>query len=881
MKSARDNPSGAGHRVWWPRLKPGRTAAVLTALLALQLVPNAGFLPWGGVWMRLQVMDLPFAEGRAKEAVEIFSLQRIRAQVDRQYPNLPEASKRLAVSQAWAQLRTRDSAALERLTRRVAQRLRSEFQYEEHGRRYVYMPGVDSYLYVRQAQDVLSHGDVCDERRAGRCIDDHRLAPNGREQSTTVLPYALALVHRAARVVEPGIPLMQSAGYFPLVFVLLSVIPAFFIGRRMAGDVGGFFAGTLIAIHEAFLSRTKWGYPDTDALNIFVPLMSAWLFLEAFDARRHWARASLAAGAGLLIGLFALTWDGWWYILDFLGATGVLALLALGVQHRRRLVRRQLPPEVRSAVETLVVFVAASAVAVSVALDPGAFLHAPVSPLKEVFALGAAVEPSLWPNVLATVAELQRASFGDIVEGFGPVPLVVALLGLALSTLSRRAHGRRDVKEALLLGLWMTAAVVVTSRGVRFAMFVLPPFALGIGAAFGIAWSWLVHWAGTRLRVAKALLGPALLVLLGLALVLAKVPQHAYDNARANTYSVNDAWWRSLTTIREHSRPDAIVTSWWDYGHQITFFADRRVTFDPSSQQSPRAYWVGRLLVTGDEELSVGILRMLDCGGELAFDKVDRVTRDTVVSVAVLNRILRLRRAAAWEALLASGFSKAQAEEVLGLTHCNPPQAFLVVSDDLVRTAPVWAHFGSWDFVRAALWVELRNLAPQSAVGEMVRRFGVSPVHARRLYEEARALPDARAADAWIAPKPQFFGGPAACVTRERLVLCANGALLDLRTLGASFGLVRPEVVVRVNSGKLARRFQNGGDPRLAVVFVAERDRYRALAASPALASSMFTRLSFTDGRGLTHYELFRSERAVGGGFVRVYAVDWAGRGRG
>src|SRR3989338_11276531 len=81
---------------------------------------------------------------------------------------------------------------------------------------------------------------------------------------------------------------------------------------------------------------------------------------------------------------------------------------------------------------------------------------------------------------------------------------------------------------------------------------------------------------------------------------------------------INDAWHNSLISIRDNSNKTAIITSWWDFGHHFKALAERPVTFDGTTQGSPQAHWVGQILRTDDEELAVGILRMLDCGGNNA-----------------------------------------------------------------------------------------------------------------------------------------------------------------------------------------------------------------------------------------------------------------------
>jgi len=73
----------------------------------------------------------------------------------------------------------------------------------------------------------------------------------------------------------------------------------------------------------------------------------------------------------------------------------------------------------------------------------------------------------------------------------------------------------------------------------------------------------------------------------------------------------NDGWKEGLDWIKTNAPKNAVITCWWDNGHIYTYEARRMVTFDGGSQNTPRAYWVGRAFATSNENLSIGIIRML------------------------------------------------------------------------------------------------------------------------------------------------------------------------------------------------------------------------------------------------------------------------------
>ena len=67
---------------------------MLLLIIVLQLVPNGGYLPWGGIWMRMQTQNLPQLDDNAEQAVyQQYKLQ-ITQQINQQYPHLPDSNKK-------------------------------------------------------------------------------------------------------------------------------------------------------------------------------------------------------------------------------------------------------------------------------------------------------------------------------------------------------------------------------------------------------------------------------------------------------------------------------------------------------------------------------------------------------------------------------------------------------------------------------------------------------------------------------------------------------------------------------------------------------------------------------------------------------------------
>ena len=137
--------------------------------------------------------------------------------------------------------------------------------------------------------------------------------------------YATAGLHRAITWVRPHFPLEATAQLLPLVVAVLGVVPAFFLGRRLAGTLGGLVAAATIALHPPTLERSLGG--DNDVWNLVLPLYLVWAATGTFSGP-WWRRALFAVLAGAVAGLHATIWKGW--ILGYVVVlTGLLAYLAI------------------------------------------------------------------------------------------------------------------------------------------------------------------------------------------------------------------------------------------------------------------------------------------------------------------------------------------------------------------------------------------------------------------------------------------------------------------------------------------------------------------------------------------------------------------------
>ncbi|MBW3019432.1 FKBP-type peptidyl-prolyl cis-trans isomerase [Candidatus Woesearchaeota archaeon] len=952
----------------------GKHALLITLILAigLQFVPNGeGTFPWGGIYMRMQAQDLPIADQWAEQSILQGIKSQVTSSVNQEYPNLPDANKKTLVDEKVAEFKKDAAKEIATQTKTTSEQIKDHFMYEENGKKFVYMPDIDTYYYLRGARNLLEKGHTYDELKNGIPWDNHVIAPLGRETSASLAPsYMYVYIFKVFKIFSPSINLMDAANYFPIIFMLLALFPAFFLGRKLAGNLGGFFSVTMVAILPAIMARTPWGHADTDAYNIFFPLLITWLVVEMVYAK-GWKNKSIFCGlAALSMGLYSIFWGTWQFIFYFnicaliaLGgatyANSVLsnkwklalaclviigifcsfgnnmlwpaifylaAVLVLVAATVKALLAKKLGSafsKVKPTLYQILALVVATVIAIFIFHGRKAFNVISITILKatSIQTLKQAAHSSLWPNVYTTVAELNPGSFNTIIGSLGgKVFFFLALLGvfllitqnskrkfwygaaflvwffitistqsvaifiaglalLGLSLIFEKTDYAKVFGGVLML-IWFGGTVYASLKGIRFTLLAGPAFAIAFASAIGLITSKLSNWADKQIHINKIISTTLIIALVGLMLmnpVSGKgLVKESYIRATSDVPLVNDAWWNVLTKIKEDSPPNAIINSWWDFGHHFKYIADRAVTFDGGSQNSPMAHWIGRTLQTDNEKEAVGILRMLDCGSNTAYEKILNETGDIHESISIIKQIILLDKSNASKVLSGKGLNP---DEILPLTHCDPPEDYFIVSADMTGKAGVWSHFGLWDFDKADIWKNYRKMPKETAVEKMTEKFGYSENKAEDLYDEVQALGSEKEANSWISPWPSFQGNPAACKAAKGQLIC-NNIYINASTLKADIVLPQGRGVaysVAVPTGDGFKEIvQEKFSAKVSVLLVPrEGGKYQAILVDPLLAKSMYTRLFYLDGHSTTCFEKFTNAQQIVSGPIFVWKVDW------
>jgi dolichyl-phosphooligosaccharide-protein glycotransferase len=768
--------------------------------------------------------------------------------------------------------------------------------------------------------------------------------------------------------------LYKSFNLTSAIIAMLVVIPAFFIGKMFGGNLTGLMSGLVMALHPAYISRSVAGYVSTDGYNVLFPLLIIWMVFLAFKSKETWKQITFASFAGLFVGIFSRTWSAWFFIaiIAIVSAVGYLAFVLL----KEYIQNKKISRNVKGPSIIIGAMLVSITVFVSYFTSFKSLISLPLLLIGSGGGAGLGIQNAiggngLWPNVLTTVAELARPSTMQIVAQLGGSTIfIIAMMGIILSLLPVKNWNKYEygiffgglvfaylatttlpmdlaINNGIDYSITFTALILLpilagfvnllfskhevnlvfavftsvlfvttlftTTQGVRFTLLVVPAIALALAIALGRVISYMKQSFSKRnwnLDIGY------IAVILIAAFVFLPVAQAGINTGHQRVPGISDAWYDSLTEIKETTTQDTILTSWWDFGHWFKTLADRRVTFDGTSQSTPMAHWVGKALMTSNEDESVGILRMLACGSYTGFDTLGTKLYDkTLVSELSskefletynhMSNVVLIERQEALNYYLNLGISESDALEILELTHCAAPPVIFITSNDMVGKSPVWGHFGLWNFEKAYVArVARRQGNVQAVVEDIASTLNTNSERAQTLYFDARQLVGERAVSNFISPRPSYLTQtPLTCVDEANRVICQTnigvgqsqgftnvitGITIDKQNTSNSRLIVTVvesatnEVVTRTNvepagviiSGNRTQMANPAIDLDVVIEYI--NGVPNALIASESLADSMFTRLYFWDGIGTERFEKFSEyQNSFAGHRVKNWKVVW------
>jgi dolichyl-phosphooligosaccharide-protein glycotransferase len=865
---------------------------------------------------RMYPANLPVTDEWATNTIHSNIKSEISNQVSKENPNLPDTYKEKIINERFDTFIKENKDQLKPQIEQLSSQFKQQYQTDDGD---TYLLAIDPYLWYRYGLNYLECGESgCYEKPDGT-LGTLRDGRNYQSDPMSGEAYLGVFIYKVMNIFGEH-SLMKAFYFIPIIFIILSIIPAFFIAKKVGGNVAGLVAGLIIGLNTSLLSRTMGGFADNDGAIIMFPLLIMWFLIEFIDSDTMLKKTIFATCGALSFYLMTFIWRTEHVfavivcsVIMYLGLLGLIELYKTR-QFKETLkitLKRSLQPfiyvivcfltlsllfdklyimklielyKTRQFKETLkitlkslqpFIYVIVCFLTLSLLFDKLYIMNI-INNILSFVRFHDVATTSAWPNVLVTVAELNVQTYSTLITSLGGMLWVVfAVVGLILTFIKKK-----NLMLASVLFVWTIASVFSYSRGIRFNILVVPTFAIYVGICLGLFYKectvWVYEHINLNYNLSKVIFSVIIIFILILPVSQGNNMFSAAKGVGTGYIpSYNYAWDDTLNRIKFDADDGyGYITTWWDFGH---WFVAKgiRVTFD-GGNQGRRIHWVGKSLITNDEHLSVSILRMLNCGQEKSFTLLENYfDNDTLKAVTLTYETIVEDKDTARAILMDKNIPVGIIDEYLLYTHCDDlfPHYF-ITSEDMVGKAPVWGHFGSWNFTKATMWQSVKGLNQNDGVNILINRFGLKDNEATGVYYEIQRT----SADRWVSPWPAYQTGKLPCTESEDLIKCQN---VEIDKYNATTYLYTQQGKELVKS----LSFINQDNEFVVLEFDDYTIGYSVLLlpdtniiiVDPAHADSMFTRLFYYEGIGLEHYEPFYQTRQVTGQHIKTWKINYQG----
>ncbi|MFQ5761992.1 MAG: STT3 domain-containing protein, partial [Candidatus Bathyarchaeia archaeon] len=507
-----------------------------------------------------------------------------------------------------------------------------------------YLSEFDPYWHFYVTEKIVNDGPLS----VYGWVDTRTWYPFGRvvDASTPMgLPYAVATFYFLLRSVGAQMTLMDVAIFFPPAMAAVSSIAVYFLGKEVAGREAGLLAAVLLALNEAYISRTALGFLKHETVGVLAIVLVSLFFLKAVkagaDTRRMFGYAALA---GLALAYLNISWGASFYVIGLLPLF-VVVMVILRQYTTRLLLAYSITvglglllmlPHPRSGPDVIqtslvlpvlagfVILAGAEVmssfrtyrpkmlhllvVAVVLAVGVGALSLTPAfAPVTGKFmaVLNPALRVGPEAAIVGSVAEHRVSTWATFYAQFGN-SLFLGLVGIVF------ALKRRKEADVFILVAGLTA-VYFSASFIRLTLIMAPMFAVLAGYGFSELakpFAGLLKDQAAISRVKGAVrVMPKLGVVFVLVTVLILVPSFASAVNAADTpttiasssapvRSFRGDWLEALKWIDENVPKGQPVVAWWDYGYWIAIGGNSTSVADNATLNTTQIAHIGQVLLS-------------------------------------------------------------------------------------------------------------------------------------------------------------------------------------------------------------------------------------------------------------------------------------------
>jgi len=825
------------------------------------LAVSLGLVLGINIYFRSFTINFPQLKTRAKEVIGDVIRQGIAQDVYNKFPQFNPLAKDKLIKNRISEYKKINQKIINQQIKDGYRQLKDRYQ-DETGQ--TYLMELDCWHWSRYVENVLKLGHPGDQVVNGEERDLFMLAPSGFyllwENS---LYYFSAFLYKIFSLFKP-VPLFTFLFYLPLLFITVFIVSLYFFSFRYGSYIGAVTSCLFVGLSAIFLQRSHAGWFDKDILNLLFPLWVIWAYILAYAAPSFKKRSLWICISSLSVGLFCFTWTHWWFVFFIIIIYEFLSLAYL--IFARFYLKKENLTLCKQHLSSLFLFLSFSFFWIII-FSRTAPIIALYKQLQQALILNKPLMASIWPNVYSTVGELRNLGLKEIVNSIGgpllSISSLLCILALLIGALQNRRYTGFKREAVFILVIWALAMFFASSRGIRFVMFLPLPLGVSLG--------WIMNDLYEYFKNKKNIWGiiSAIIVFFIFSVVCIG---RASEVAKNMYPLMDDTWYKVLNLIKEKTPQEAIINSWWDFGDWFKVVAGRRVIFDGQSQDKPQAYWMAKALLSNNENEAIGILRMLNNGGNKAFEIINEHIKDQLQAVLLLESIIAAEPEKA-EAALLDYLPLPAAQEVMKILFSTPPRACFIVENTMLPKMGAISYLGTWDFSKVYIAKNF-NLQEKDQIMEHLKKLGRDNQDIQRFYQEVFLIKPG-SLDDWLSRRVLFYSGLVNGQEKDGEVFFDNGFIYNPKeqTIRSNAGQV-PRSLFVLNDNELTEKGYPNANVIFSIFVMKNKDNYACVLLDRELANSMLMRLYFFNGQGLRHFIPF-IQAAEGNDYILVFNIAW------
>lgn len=446
----------------------------------------------------------------------------------------------------------------------------------------------DGYAWAEGARDILNGGNT----------------PNDGSAVTQSISKITALL---ASVVPVSFETLIL--WMPGVFGSLLVIPVLLIGKAINQIRIGFIAALLASIALSYYNRTMIGYYDTDLLVIVLPTFVLWGVIVSLIEQKN---RYLAMTAFLVI-LYSWYYGGSYSLL--MAMSGMLLVYTLFFDRKNLfnyktvlfiLVALNFPGINLKIITVILLFIffhffkeKSDKMVIPLLIIIGLYIlyiggFNGIIQKIEQYVIRTAVADDINLKFFSVVQTVREAGaipfeiFASRISGSIPT-FILSFLGTILLIIRY---------PILLLSLPMVGlGFLAYSSGLRFTVYAVPIFALGIG--------YLIVLIASKVSLFPARLS---FILLATASILYPNIKHVIEYKVPTVFSKNEV--SVLNSISKISKEEDYVVTWWDYGFPIRYYSKTKTLVDGGKHSGFQNFAPSLILASQSQNISANLARL-------------------------------------------------------------------------------------------------------------------------------------------------------------------------------------------------------------------------------------------------------------------------------